>query len=129
MSDIIINTTSLKAFDALSTMSQLYGKEEGYADRLWQCMLDNNELMEEFIYYLEHGMILDKMKVSGYSLTDLYVFEIENFNLLITNLGKNSNDCNKDLMVLNTFYRMSELIENPEAMIRKLNEGRGMDKL
>lgn len=128
MSDIIIKTTSLKAYDALFTMAENYGKSKEYPEYLWNALLNNEELMSEFIYYLEHGTLQDKMRVSGYALTDLYVFEIGSFNLFVNDVGKNNADCNKDLIIMDTFTLMARLIDYPEEIIKRLNEGRGMDK-
>lgn len=128
MSDIIIKTTNLKAYDALFTMANMYGKSEDYAEYLWAAMLNNEELMKEYIYYLEHGNLLDNMKVCGYTLTDLYVFQIGSYNLFVSDIGKNNSECNKDLIIMDTFMLMAKLINNPDEVINKMNEGRGMDK-
>lgn len=128
MSDIIINTTNLKAYEALFVMAAQFGKDKSYPEYLWNAMLDNEELMQEFIYYIEHGAILDKMKIHGYALTDLYVHQIVSYNLFVSDVGKNNSDCNKDLILMDTFTMMAKLIDNPDAVIKQLNEGRGMDK-
>lgn len=128
MSDIIIKTTNLKVYDAVFTMAEAYGKEKEYAEYLWNKLLSSQELMDEFIYYLEHGALLDKMKVEGYTLTDIYVYQITNYNLFISDIGKNSKSCNKDFVVMDTFYLMGKMLDEPEDVISRMNEGKGMDK-
>ncbi len=44
-------------------------------------------------------------------------------------IGKNYGDCDKEALVLDTFAMMVELKKDPDPIIRRLEEGLGMDKL
>ena len=71
---------------------------------------------------------MDKVKVCGYSLCDLYVWQMNRYNL-IKDTGKNSRTCNKEKMAMQAFRTMIDLLEQPEEGQKKLDYGQGMDKL
>jgi hypothetical protein len=48
---------------------------------------------------------------------------------LIREIGKNTAECNKVRMVINAFRMMIDMKADPETYIRRLEEGRGEDKL
>ena len=81
-------------------------------DFLWKKLLEYNGLYEEFVYYLEHHEFCGGLSFGGYSLIDLYVRQMEHYNL-IHDIGKNTGNCNKEDMVLRAFYTMAAFFENP----------------
>lgn len=128
MNGILYDARKLKVYEDLQYLGELTGKSETYINRLWEGLLLDAELLKEFMYYLDNHYLLDEMKVQGYSLTDLYVWQITKFNMK-QDLGKNTDTCNKEAMVLDTFYGMLELKENPELYIKRMLDGRAMDQL
>lgn len=128
MANIVIDPRKLKAYEWVSCMCESLGKNEKYQAALWDGIIESDDLFAELLYFIDNHMILDNMKVHGYALTDLYVFMLQNHNLF-NDTGKNTLNCNKDELVLDTFMCMVELIHNPDKMIRIMDEGRGMDKL
>lgn len=128
MSDIIINTTAIKSFAALNELSEMLDIGDTERDYLWDALGQNEDFMYEFVYYLEHGTIKDNIRVEGYSLTDLYVDRLQHFNLYVADIGKNSGECDKDRIVLETFIIMAGLIKEPESTLEKLTKEKGMDK-
>ena len=127
MSQIIYNTEKLRAYEGLGMLCRYAGKSDGWCDELWQSMLVDAELYSEFLYYLEHHSFADRMKVSGYSLTDCYVWQLEKYNLA-KDTGKNTLNCNKEEMVLQAFRTMAEMKNNPAYFEKKFREGSGMDR-
>lgn len=128
MNGILYDARKLKVYEDLQYLGELTGKSETYINRLWEGLLLDSELLKEFMYYLDNHYLLDEMKVQGYSLTDLYVWQITKFNMK-QDLGKNTDTCNKEAMVLDTFYGMLELKANPEEYIKRMTDGRAMDQL
>ena len=128
MTNIILCTGKLKVYEDLKYLCEFAGKDQKFLDSLWEAMNSCDELYQEFAYYIDNHSLKDQMNVSGYYLTDLYIHMIENYNLL-NDTGKNTSRCNKEAMVLESFMGMSKLMANPEEYIKKLQEGRGMDKL
>lgn len=128
MSNIVYGTEKIRAYDGLMRLCEYAGKESGWCDALWQEMLCDTDLYAEFVYYLEHHIPKDRMKVQGYSLTDLYVWQMEKYNLR-RDSGKNTDSCNKEEMILQALWTMAMMKKNPDQYIQKLNEGTGLDKL
>ena len=71
---------------------------------------------------------MGKMNVEGYTLIDLYVKQIDMYNVR-NDLGKNPIFCMKEDMVLRSFLMMGRLLEAPETYKKKLEDGFGMDQL
>ena len=128
MANLIIDTTKIKVFERLKYLAEATGKDPAFADGLWESLLKYEDLYDEFVFYLENGNIRDGIVFRGYSLIDLYVHRIDCYNI-VNDTGKNTAACNKESMILETFKAMAELKDNPEEFIRRMNEGRGMDKL
>ena len=128
MTDIVYGTERVRAYDGLARLCEYAGRDSAWCDALWQEMLLDRELYQEFVYYLENHMPADQMKVQGYSLTDLYVWQMERYNLR-RDTGKNTESCNKEEMILMALWMMAELTKCPEKFLRKLDEGAGMDRM
>ena len=128
MANLIIDTTKIRIFERLKYLTEATGKDPAFADSLWESLLKYEDLYDEFVFYLENGNIRDGIVFRGYSLIDLYVHRIDCYNI-VNDTGKNTAACNKESMVLETFKAMADLKDNPDDFIRRMNEGRGMDKL
>ena len=128
MAGIIYDANKVKVYEMLRTMCDLAGEPEEWCDRLWMAFLEDAQLYEEFVYYLQHQTFLDKMKCCGFSMIDLYFLQMEKYNRL-HDTGKNTAECKKTDMVLRSFEAMMHLKEEPEIWTRRFHEGRGMDRL
>lgn len=127
MSHIICATEKMKAYEGLQMLCEYAGKSPEWCNELWITMLTDHAMYREFLYYLEHHGFADYMKVAGYSLTDCYVWQMEQYNLL-NDSGKNTANCNKEAMVLQAFWTMAQMKKNPGCYMRKMSEGSGMDR-
>ena len=127
MSQIILGTEKLKAFRGLSMLCEYAGKSEEWCNELWLSLLTDYELYTELLYYLENHCFADCLKAAGYSLTDLYVWQMGQDNLR-RDTGKNTENCNKEEMVLQAFWTMAQMRKDPSEYERKLADGSGMGK-
>ncbi len=128
MRGILYDATKIKVCEAFYEICDYAELTRDWADGLWPDILSNGQLYREFIYYIEHHTFLDEMKVCGYSLCDLYVWQMNRYNL-IKDTGKNSRTCNKEKMAIQAFGTMAELLKNPEEYRKRLDYGQGTDKL
>jgi len=128
MSNIVYGTEKIRAYDGLMRLCEYAGRDSAWCDGLWREMLQDGELYAEFVFYLEHHVPEDRMKVHGYALTDLYVWQMEQYNLH-RDSGKNTDRCNKEEMILEALWTMAMMKKEPEKYIKKLNAGTGMDRL
>ena len=125
---IVVETTKFKIRGYLGDICEYAGMSEEWTDELWLELLSDEELYNEFIYYLENHTFLDKMKVAGYELSDIYVWQMDKYNL-IREIGKNPTTCNKETMVMNAFMCMAQMKRDPDTFIKRIESGRGNDRL
>lgn len=128
MKGILYDARKVKAYEGLLALGEYAGQGKEWTDVLWADLLAVPGLYAELIYYLENHGFKDEFNFRGYSLTDLYVWQMDRYNL-IRDLGKNTSECNKETMVLRSFRTMVDLMHNPEEYLRRFSEGRGMDRL
>ena len=127
MNGIVYDARRIKAYEGFYQLGEYAGKENVWLDALWEEIVSDEGMMKEFMYYLDHHTLLDEMKCEGYALTDLYVWQMELSNLR-QDTGKNTAACNKDKLVLHALKTLLDMKKNPEEYLKKLNEGRGLDK-
>ena len=128
MAGIIYDANLIKVYEKLCEMCEIAGESPEWGDKLWEAMLTERRLYEEFAYFLQHHTFLDRMKCCGYSMIDLYFLQLEKYNRL-HDTGKNTAECKKADMVLRSFEAMMHLLEDPQLWSKRFGEGRGMDRL
>lgn len=127
MSGILYDARLVKAFEKLKTLGRTADMTDEWCEKFWKEIVFSQDLLEELVFYLDHHYLTDKVNCEGYSLTDLYVWQMDRYNL-IGDWGKNTSACNKDRMVLNAFMDMAQMRKNPAEYIKRLTSGRGMDR-
>ena len=128
MSGIIYDTSKIKACEGFYAICDYAEFDKQWTDELWKDVLTHPLIYEELVYYLEHHTFRDKVKIEGYSLSDIYVFQMDKYNL-VREIGKNPRSCNKERMVMRAFRTMLDMQENPAEYVKRLKEGRGEDRL
>ena len=128
MKGILYDATKVKVCKAFYEICDYAQLSREWADGLWMEILSRRPLYEELVYYLEHHTFLDQFKVGGYGLCDLYVWQMNRYNL-IKDTGKNPRTCNKEKMAMQAFRTMAELLADPEKNLKKLEYGQGTDRL
>ena len=127
MQGILYDATKIKVCQAFYEICDYAELSREWADEMWMNILANRQLYKELTYYIEHHTFLDEMKVCGYSLCDLYVWQMNRYNL-IKDTGKNSRTCNKEKMAMQAFRTMADMMKDPEKYRNGLDYGRGTDK-
>ena len=128
MANIVLDGSKIKVYGMLQNLCDYCNEKDSWCDELWGYMLQNDELYEEFVYFIVNRSLMGKMNVAGYTLIDLYVKQIDMYNVR-NDLGKNPIFCMKEDMVLRSFLMMGRLLEAPETYKKKLEDGFGMDQL
>lgn len=128
MNGILYDARRIKAYEGMQKLSEYAGKSEEFTAKLWESLLLDKDMMQEWMYYLDHHILLDKVVCEGYSLTDLYVWQMKRYNLM-QDTGKNTPDCNKEAMVLDAFAAMFCMKKEPALYKKRLEQGQGMDRL
>lgn len=127
MAGIVYDARRIKAYEGLMELGNIAGENPEWCERLWEEILFSPDLLDELIFYLEHHYLTENVSCHGYSLIDLYVWQLNRYNI-IGDSGKNTDACNKERMVLHAFHDMTNMRQNPEEFVKKLTDGRGMDK-
>lgn len=128
MNGIIYDARRIKAYEGMQTLARYAGKSEEFTAKLWESLISDPDMMKEWMYYLDHHNLLDEVVCGGYSLTDLYVWQMKHYNL-VQDTGKNTPDCNKEAMVLDAFAAMFCMKKEPELYKKQLENGQGMDRI
>ena len=123
---ILFDARRIKAYECLKQLCDAVGKQEEFAEKLWLEMLSDEGLMGEFMYYLDKHSLFGQLECKGYTLNDLYFYNMRQFEMM-QDVGKNYSDCDKEELVLDTFMDMAGMLKDPDRYIRKLSEGLGMD--
>lgn len=127
MAGILYDARRVKAYEGLMALGELACESRQWCDVLWEELVFDSELIEEFVFYLEHHYLMDKVHCEGYGLTDLYIWQMNRYNL-IRESGKNTAVCNKERMVLHAFRDMIDMKKEPATYVKRLTMGRGMDQ-
>lgn len=124
---IIYNAGKIKTYENLKALAILVGEDEKFADELWEEMLKDEELIEEFNYFVFNKTLKGKVKCGDYTLLDIYFSQMKKYNLY-HDLGKNPVDCIKERMVLNAFKCLTDMRRDPQKLIEfEMSESDGMD--
>lgn len=114
MQGILYDATKVKVCQAFYDICNYAELPAQWSDELWMDILSRKPIYKELIYYIEHHTFLDELKVCGYSLCDLYVWQMNRYNL-IKDTGKNSRTCNKEKMAMQAFRTMVDLMDDPKS--------------
>ncbi len=127
MNGVIYDARRVKAYEGMKALGSYAGKSKEFVSRLWEALVLDAGMMKEWMYYLDNHALLDEVVCEGYSLTDMYVWQMKQYNL-VQDIGKNTADCNKEALVLDSFEAMVCMKKEPEIYKKRLEEGRGMDR-
>lgn len=128
MEQIYADMSKLHSYLKLQELVSTVGESEKWGDSLWQELLEDNVLFDEFMYFLNSNSLLGNYKINGYSIIDAYVKQMDLDNM-IKDTGKNTEECSKVKMVLHAFEWMAKMKKNPEDYKKKMEDGPGMDRL
>ncbi|MCR5119413.1 MAG: hypothetical protein K6B44_07315 [Lachnospiraceae bacterium] len=123
---ILFDARRVKAYEYLKQLCEACGKSEEFTEGLWMEMIADEGLMGEFMYYLDNHSLFGQLECKGYTLNDLYFYNMRQFEMT-QDIGKNYSDCDKEALVLDTFMDMAGMLKDPDRYIKKLSEGLGMD--
>lgn len=127
MSVILYNAGKIRSFENLKALAHNVGETEEFAVSLWQDMLLDEELLDEFNYFVTNHTIRGTVSCGELNLLDVYFNCLKKYNLS-NDLGKNSEGCDKDLLVLHAFKELVNMRKNPNYMSGYYDdESSGMD--
>lgn len=125
---IILANSKLRAYEYLNQLAKYADWKEERMAQLWDYLLKHEDLYDEFVYYLSHHEVRDNLHFMGYGILDLYVWQLNFYNMM-HDTGKNTDICNKEDLILQAFLMMGEFMENPDDYLKKLSTAPHQDRL
>jgi len=107
-------------------MSEAAGLGSSFADDFYLRIIADDSLLDEFVTYLTTNRFTCANKVSGYSVVDILVWQMDHFKAFLDrdSLAKNNNECEKLLLAFDTFMKMKE---DPNKYLELLTGESGSD--
>lgn len=101
-------------------------EEEGALEVFLNRIKDYPEVLKEFDYYRQHNDFLCELKVSGITVADILVWQIDRFKAALDE-GKFALKYNGPHMVLAAFYTMCDVIDEPQKFTSRFSSETGSD--
>lgn len=116
-----------RAYAWAAALCRYAGANQAFLEDFWERLCADEEIYEEFVYYLEHQDFLCKVKIEGYGLVDLMIFQIDHFRAA---MDRDTADMrlNKDKMLLMAFNSLLQMRKNPEPFVRMMQGETGTDR-
>lgn len=125
---IIYSAGKIKTYENLKALAAYVGETQEFVEELWKYMVFDDELIEEFNYFIANHSLKGKACCGEYSLIDIYFNQMCKYNLF-HDLGKNPYGCDKDRLVLRSFYKLVKMRQDPNyAFNFEKEEDSGMDR-
>ena len=116
-----------RAYEWAKALCAYAEADEAFLQDFWKRLTADEEIYEEFIYYLEHQDFLCKVKIEGYGLIDLMIFQIDHFRAVMDQDVADMR-MNKDKMLLMAFNSLLQMRKDPEPFVRMMQGETGTDR-
>ncbi len=102
------------------------GKDNVFAEAFLNELMSDEEICQEFVYYMEHGNFACKARVAGYTVVDIMVWQVDHFKAWLDRDNSTTRQSGDGmlLMAFNTFLAMKK---NPDQYIQKMQYETGTD--
>ena len=115
-----------KAYEWAQALCYYAGEDEEFLRNFWRMLIRSPEIYKEFLHYLEHQQFLCEYKVSGYSVVDIMVWQMDHFKAQMDR-GKDDMKNNGDKMLLMAFDSLLRMEQNPEYYVNLIQTETGTD--
>lgn len=102
------------------------GTDDGFAEEFFSELKKDEEIWQEFVYYIEHGNFACKAKVAGYTVVDIMVWQMDHFKAWLDRDNSKTKQ-NGDGMLLMAFHTLLAMKKNPDKYIQKMQYETGTD--
>ena len=115
-----------KAYEWAQALCYYAGEDEEFLRNFWRMLIRSPEIYKEFLHYLEHQQFLCEYKVSGYSVVDIMVWQMDHFKAQMDR-GKDDMKNNGDKMLLMAFDSWLRMEQNPDYYVNLIHTETGTD--
>ena len=102
------------------------GKDEAFLEHFWSALQNSAPVYQEFVYYLENQNFLCQYKISGYTIVDIMVWQMDHFKAEMDR-GHDDMKQNGDKMLLMAFDTMLKMEKHPEKYVWLMQSETGTD--
>lgn len=116
-----------KLSEIITEMTTAAGLDSVFAEDFMNKLANDNDMCEEFVYYIKTGQFLCKNAVRGYSIIDILVWQVDHFKAGMDQgrYGMRYNECQ---MILKAFDTMFKMKADPDKYVRMITEETGQDR-
>lgn len=107
-------------------LAQKAGESAEYGEWLWQGIRQSGGLLQELAYYHDYGSFLSQYKVSGYTLADALVWQVDHFKLYMDR-PQDMNRYHQEKLLVSAFGTMLRMEQDPKALADKMQGETGQD--
>ena len=102
------------------------GEDEEFFHQFWSALQNSIPVFQEFVYYLENRDFLCQYRISGYTIVDIMVWQMDHFKARMDR-GEHDMIQNKDKMLLMAFDTMLKMEKQPEKYSSLMQSETGTD--
>jgi len=102
------------------------GESKEYSERLWQGIRQSEGLLQELAYYHDYGKFLCRYRVAGYTLADVFVWQVDHFKLFMDR-PEEMNRYRTPRLLLTAFDTMLQMETDPLPFVNKMEGESGQD--
>lgn len=125
---IVYDGRKVAAYNLVADFCKSRGWDDKFLAELWEGILLQPLLYDEFVYYLEKNELTGNFICHGYTMFDLYFYHLRSYNAG-HDVGKDSDVSDKDEIIFMAFHTMGRLQKEPDTYIALLERYSGMDIL
>ena len=115
-----------KVDDFIAELCRCAGEDEAFAHSFGEKLKADEEIYQEFVYYMEHQDFACKVKVGGYTVVDVLIWQIDHFRAWLDRDTTGTKQ-NKDRMVLLAFDTLLKMRKDPSGYLQKMQGETGTD--
>lgn len=102
------------------------GEDREFFERFWSALKESQPVYREFLYYLANRNFLCEYRISGYTIVDIMVWQMDHFKAQLDR-GHDDMKQNGDKMLLMAFDTMLKMEKQPEKYVYLMQSETGTD--
>lgn len=102
------------------------GEDKAFLEWFRSALEASAPVYREFVYYLEHRNFLCEYRISGYTVVDIMVWQMDHFKAEMDR-GHDDMKQNGDKMLLMAFATMLKMEKEPEKYVQQMQSETGTD--
>jgi len=101
-------------------------QDDAYAQKLWERICASPGVLRELAYFHDTGDFWGGYKISGITITDILVWQVDHFKAYMDR--EDMNRYRRERLFLESIEVMLDMEKDPEPFLRKMREESGQDR-